>query len=177
VLNFELIPYPAEYIPKIGITGKLTRSDNTFTIHYEVDGEIEQILLPAKSPSPSRTDDLWKTTCFEFFIAIPNQPEYWEFNMSPSGDWNVYSMDAYRKVGFREETAFNKLPFTFKTTSGKLSLDITVDLNQILKSPQQVQVGITAVIQTVDETESYWALAHPGEQADFHLRESFILSV
>jgi len=177
VQTFELIPYPTDNIPKISITGELTRYNNLFFIHYDVDGEIEQILLPAKSSPPSRADDLWKATCFEFFIAVPNQPEYWEFNMSPSGHWNVYRIDAYRKIGFREEAAFNKLPFIFKNAPGKLSLDITVDLNQILKSPQQVQVGITAVIQTMDETESYWALAHPGEQADFHLRESFSIYI
>jgi len=177
VHNFKLIPYPANNLPKIGIIGELIRSDNRFFIHYEVSGEIDQILLSAKSSSPSRTDDLWKATCFEFFIAIPNQPEYWEFNMSPSGDWNVYKMDAYRRVGFREETAFTQLPFVFRRTDNELSLDILVDLNSILQPQQAIQVGITAIIQTVDNGESYWALAHLGMQADFHLRENFTLDM
>ena len=175
--TFKLIPYPADNLPKIGITGELIRSDNNIFIHYAVSGEIDRILLPAKSPSPSRTDDLWKATCFEFFVAIPNQPGYWEFNMSPSSDWNVYGMDAYRKVGFREETGFTKLPFVFKETDQQLSLDISVDLFPILQPQQTAQIGITAIIQTMEGNESYWALAHPGSQADFHLREGFVLSV
>lgn len=175
--TFKLIPFSANNLPNIGITGEIIRSENKFLLRYEVSGQVSQILLSAKSSSPSRTDDLWKATCFEFFIAIPNQPEYWEFNMSPSGDWNVYKMDAYRRVGFREEIAFTELPFIFRTPENELSLDISVDLSPIIQPQQKVQIGITAIIQTKDGNETYWALAHPGPQADFHLRESFILSI
>jgi hypothetical protein len=33
------------------------------------------------------------------------------------------------------------------------------------------------VIQTQDRHETYWALVHPQPQADFHLRDSFILEL
>lgn len=175
--TFKLIPYPTDNLPKIDISGEIIRSGNKFLIRYEVNGEFDKILLSAKSSSPSRTDDLWKATCFEFFIAIPNQPEYWEFNMSPSGDWNVYKMDAYRRVGFREETAFTQLPFVLRRTENELSLDISVDLSPILRPQQKIQVGITTIIQSMDGGEFYWALAHPDRQADFHSRENFTLDL
>lgn len=177
MLSFKLTPYPAANLPHISIAGEIIRSGNKFLLRYEVTGAIDQILLSAKSSSPSRMDDLWKATCFEFFIAVPNQPEYWEFNMSPSGDWNIYKMDAYRRIGFREETAFTQLPFVFREMDNQLSLDISVDLSPLLMLQQKVQVAVTAIIQTVNGDESYWALAHPGSQADFHLRDSFILSL
>jgi len=174
---FELTPFPSNTIPNIKISGGIVRAGNNLFIRYEVSGDIYKILLSARATSPSRTDDLWKATCFEFFVAIPNQPGYWEFNMSPSSDWNVYRMDAYRRVGFREETAFTQLPFLFKETENQLSLDISVDLDRILQPQQAVQVGIAAIIQTMDGRETYWALTHPGQQADFHLREGFILEL
>jgi len=177
VQTFKLVPFPANNLPDIDITGEIIRSGNKFLLHYEVTGGIGQILLSSKSSSPSRTDYLWKATCFEFFIAIPDQPEYWEFNMSPSGDWNIYKMDAYRRVGFREETDFTELPFVFRRSTVTLSLDISVDLSPILKPRQKVQVGIAAIIQTKGRNETYWALAHPGSQADFHLRDSFTLKI
>jgi len=177
VQTFKLIPYPTDNLPKIDISGEIIRSGNKFLIRYEVNGDIDKILLSARATSPSRTDDLWKATCFEFFAAIPNQPGYWEFNMSPSSDWNVYSMDAYRRVGFRKETAFTQLPFLFKETENQLSLDISVGLDRILQPQQAVQVGIAAIIQTMDGRETFWALTHPDQQADFHLREGFILEL
>ena len=174
--TFQLIPFPASALPKFHITGEIERTENRLSIRYVVTGEIDSILLPTLVKSPSRKHDLWKATCFEFFIAIKDQPQYWEFNMSPSNNWNVYAMDAYRQVNMREEVAFTQLPFEFKKTNAEILLDISVDLNPILQHDQVLQIGITTIIQTMDGNESYWALAHPGQQADFHLRDSFIMS-
>jgi hypothetical protein len=175
VQDFELIPYPADQIPNIRIGGYLKRIENQLSICYLVGGDIEKILLPRPSPS-MRQDDLWKASCFEFFIAIKDQPQYWEFNMSPSSNWNVYAMDAYRQVNMREEVAFTQLPFEFKKNDDEITLDISVDLNPILEPDQILQIGVTTIIQTNAGSESYWALAHPGPHADFHLRDSFVLS-
>jgi hypothetical protein len=177
VKSFKLVPYPASDLPKIQITGEIERVENRLFIRYAVTREINSILLPALSNSAARKHDLWKATCFEFFIAIKDQPQYWEFNMSPSGDWNVYAMDAYRQVNMREETAFTQLPFEFRKIDGESSLDISVDLNPILQPESILEIGITTIIQTKDGNETYWALAHPGQQADFHLRDSFILEL
>ena len=172
---FALIPYSAENIPSIEITGTVIRQDSILSIHYSILGKIENILLPELSNS-ARQDDLWKATCFEFFIAIQDQPRYWEFNMSPSSKWNVYAMDAYRQVNMREEVAFSQLPFEFRKTNDEILLDISVDLNPILEPNQVLQIGVTTIIQTTDGNETYWALAHSGPHADFHLRDSFIMS-
>jgi hypothetical protein len=174
---FRLNPYPVEYLPQIQIVGEIERVENRLSVRYVVTGEVDSILLPAPTASPARKHDLWRATCFEFFLANQNRPHYWEFNLSPSGDWNVYAMDAYRQVNMREEGAMSQLPFQFQKTEASLSLSATVDLNPILLAEALLNVGITADIQTRDSKESYWALAHPGAQADFHLRESFVLTV
>ena len=175
--SFELVPYPTSDLPKIQITGEIERTENRLSIRYAVTGEIDSVLLPALSNSPARKHDLWKATCFEFFIAIKDQPHYWEFNMSPSGNWNVYAMDAYRQVNMREEIAFTQLPFEFRKNENEITLDVSVDLNPIIQPETFLELGITTIIQTHNGNESYWALAHPGPHADFHLRDSFTLVV
>ena len=122
-----------------------------------------------------RKDDLWKMTCFEIFIAPEGQTQYWEFNMSPSSNWNVYHMDAYRQVNMREEPLFVSLPFTLHKTDDELNLDISINLSSILLLDQKTNIGITAIIQTFGGHESYWALTHPGTQADFHMRDGFTI--
>jgi hypothetical protein len=122
-------------------------------------------------------DDLWRATCFECFLAIRGKPEYWEFNFSPSGDWNVYRMDGYRRLGFREETGVFPLPFELIKESGRILLDVNVDVAPVVHPGDEVHIGITAVLQTRDGRETYWALSHPGPHADFHRRESFILAL
>lgn len=173
--SFSLIPFPAPSHPAVAIRGKIALQNNLLFVHYVIDGKIDDLLLPPVSRNPSRKDELWKATCFEFFLGIKNEPGYWEFNMSPSGDWNAYRMDAYRRIGFREEIEIYQLPFVFKKVSKRYLLDVSVDLMPILPPEQEVQMGITAVLETKEGSESYWALAHPAPQADFHLRESFIL--
>lgn len=173
---FRLIPFEAPHIPAISLTGRLSLKDLFLTLRYSLAGEIESVLLPPASLTPVRTDELWKATCFEFFLAIKDQPGYWEFNMSPSGNWNAYRMDAYRRIGFREETAISLLPFVFTKESDGFILDASIDLTPIIQPEEQLQIGITAIVQTKDGSESYWALAHPAPYADFHLREGFILA-
>ncbi len=175
--SFSLICFPAAQIPDISITGSVSLQKNIVHLQYLLTGIIEDILLPPASVHPSRKDDLWKSTCFEFFLAMKDHPHYWEFNMSPSGDWNVYHMDEYRRIGFREESSIHRLPFEFQKEARGLTLDAQVDLNPILPRNQFLEFGIAAVVQTIDRTETYWALAHPAPAADFHLRESFILEL
>jgi hypothetical protein len=172
---FSLIPFPDPTLPRIKITGNIVRQANTLSIHYSLTGDIENILFPEPCIDPSRKDELWTATCFEFFVAIPGEPAYWEFNMSPSGNWNVYRMDGYRRVGFREETLIQRLPFSVHQEPGRVSVEAAVVLSPIIQAETPIQVAITSVIQTKEGNESYWALAHPNPQPDFHLRESFTL--
>jgi len=184
-MEFNLIPFPSDRLPKVSVTGEIHRADGQLLIRYELRGDLDNIIIPAPSTSPGRKDELWKTTCFEFFLAIKDQPGYWEFNMSLSGDWNIYRMDAYRRVGFGEETSMQRLPFEVQKACVEPSrneerafrLSAAIDLNPIFQRNQLLEVGITAIIQTKDGNETFWALAHPAPYADFHLRESFTLAL
>lgn len=172
---FSLISFNHTNIPDMTIKGTVSRQNNTLAIRYTLAGKIESIRLPAVSASPARKDELWKGTCFELFLAIKDSLQYWEFNMSPSGDWNVYRMEAYRRVGFQEETRIQQLPFDVQKVANGISLLAGIDLSVLDLPEQEQELGIAAVVRAKDESETYWALVHPGPQPDFHLRESFIL--
>jgi hypothetical protein len=173
--SFSLVPFPNSKIPDIQITGKISRTQNFLNIHYSLTGDIGSILIPEVAPKPLRKNKLWQETCFEFFVAIPEQSHYWEFNLSPSGAWNVFRMDAYRRIGLREETAIPAVLFLIQTETGRLSADTKVGLSSIIAKEDSIQVGITSVIEATDGHQTYWALAHLASQPDFHIRESFIL--
>ena len=175
--SFSLIPFPDPAVPDLTIKGGLVRQNNLLGIHYALHGKIEDILLPTLSVNPRRKEELWKATCFEFFLAVKDLPQYWEFNLSPSRDWNVYRMDAYRRIGFREEMSIQQLQFDVQKHKNGFLLNATVDLNPIIKVEQILEVGVATIIQTKEGGETYWALAHPAQHADFHLRETFTLAL
>ncbi|WP_375479538.1 DOMON-like domain-containing protein [uncultured Nostoc sp.] len=181
---FSLQPFPSnESFTNLKITGNISRNANQLTICYNLGGNLKEIALakPTEgiappSNAPSRKYELWKDTCFEFFLGIKDSQRYWEFNLSPAGHWNIYRFDGYRQ-GMQEETAFEKLPFSIQNQADGLALALDVDLDKIVSAEQAIEVGITTVIKNIDGNVSYWALTHRGEEADFHLRDSFIVKL
>jgi len=175
--SFSLLPFPAPKIPNISLTGNISFQNHIVDLRYSLTGELEEIFLPATGLHPGRKDELWRTTCFEFFLAPKGQPRYWEINLSPSGDWNIYRMDSYRRIGFRQETSIQRLPFEVQHEEGAFHLKALIDLNPITEPAQILQLGISSVIQTRGGNETYWALSHPAPVPDFHLRESFTIEI
>ena len=184
--TFSLISFPSfqpetELEPiQVGITGTIGRDSigqhsRRLKIHYSLLGDLTQIVIPDPE-APTRQDDLWQTTCFEFFLGIQNSPSYWEFNLSPAGPWNVYRFDDYRQ-GMQEEPAFTALLFQVRRQRNILDLTLELDLSAISAVDQILDVAIATVIQHTDGRITYWAIAHPGPQADFHRRDSFLIKV
>ncbi|MEH1915053.1 DOMON-like domain-containing protein [Nostoc sp.] len=175
--TFSLQPFPStESFPHLKITGNISRNANQLTICYNLIGDLKKIAIAFPSNAPLRKYELWEDTCFEFFLGIKNSVRYWEFNLSPAGYWNVYRFDGYRQ-GMQEETAFEKLPFNVQNQVDSLALALDVDLNKIVLANQGIEIGITTVIKHRDGEITYWALTHQGVEADFHLRDSFIVEL
>lgn len=173
-VQFELKPFTTPQVSMVSICGSATRAENTLSITYLLSGELDKVMIPPPNQASKRRNHLWKKTCFEFFLrsAQPNSSQYWEFNLSPAGDWNVFSLTGYRQ-GLQEERAIATLPFKTELSSDKLSLSISVDIAALVGS-QDILLGISTVL-ILEQTESFWAIAHPTQKADFHHPDSFAL--
>ena len=174
--SFSLQPFPSAEVVPVQITGNISRVHNQLTINYQLVGDLQEIVIAQPAETPARQHELWQNTCFEFFLGMKDSQRYWEFNLSPAGHWNIYQFDSYRQ-GMQEETAFNLLPFSVEHQSDIFLLSVNVDLDKIICSEQLIDVGITAVIKHKDGEVTYWALIHQGKEADFHIRESFIVEI
>jgi hypothetical protein len=163
-------------ILSIDLDATIDRQDNIFSIEYHLHGDLSTLILPPPTSTPTRKSLLWEHTCFEFFLGVPGVPEYWEFNLSPAGDWNIFHLDNYRQ-GLREELAFESLALKITFQSRSLVLKLELDLGHIIQAPQDLEVSVTSVIEPHAGEISYWAVTHTGEQADFHLRDSFSISL
>lgn len=167
-------PFPGTGLLPIKVTGSISRKVNIFNICYWLFGHIADLEVPAPAERPSRRIGLWEKTCFEFFIAERNSSRYWEFNLSPSGDWNVFRLESYRQ-NLVEETTFSIFPFSILKRSDSLRLVLEFDLSIIIPTDQALEIAISAVIKTGQGDVTLWALVHPGPEADFHRRDSFII--
>ena len=174
--NFTLIPFAASTVPALTITGTISRQQNQLHLQYQLTGNLDTVIIPPSTTAPRRKYDLWEHTCIEFFLGLQDSSAYWEFNLSPTGDWNVFRFPNYRQA-IAEEMAFTSLPFTVWKQTNSLQIALVVDLNQIITSEQNLQVGITSVIESQNQQLSYWALKHLKSTADFHDRDSWIIDL
>lgn len=191
----QLIPYGGRG-PKgvvIAAQASVLRPTQLLQLRYRVRG-AGSLLLPENAAVAERRDGLWEHTCLEAFVAAGVAPgvtagvsnpeateRYWEFNLAPSGHWNVYQLEAYRH-GLQPESFYGALPMAITMGEGQadggadtLELSLRCPLPPPLATATELQVGLTAVIETRSGELSYWALHHPGPQADFHQRGGWTL--
>lgn len=144
------------------VTAFLERRGPLVEFGFALDGRTDDLVFPCSAPA-KRADGLWRSTCFEAFIAT-GTTSYLELNFAPSGEWAAYSFADYR--------------------SGMCDLDvpppqIRFENNRLLATAKLPQkdgaLNLTAVIEHKDGSRGYWALAHPkGERPDFHVRDCFV---
>ena len=144
-------------------------------VQFVVTGAIDQLQIPSVSDTPRRRIGLWETTCVEFFLGSTGQENYWEVNLSPSGDWNVFRLDRYRE-NLREEPVMERLPFRVERKDDRMTIDVLLDIQTLGLCRDTIELSVTSVLEELTGDISYWAVAHAGETADFHLRKSFVIS-
>jgi len=185
--SFRLVPFGGPAEPSAGgaraveggglaVEGRIARQGERLRVEYTLHVPAASLAIPPPTPNPRRRDELWQATCLELFLAVPGQESYREFNLSPSGDWAIYRLDGYRR-GLRADPAWTALPFTRQDQPGMLRLTLATTLPPELAASAQLEAAITAVLQHQDGRCGYWALMHPGPEADFHRREGFGLRI
>jgi len=177
ILKFSLNPFREKGpVPDIEIAGSIGRRVNTLSIGYTLRGDLLDLAIPVPVDVPERKDRLWDNTCLEFFLGIRGSLNYWEFNLSPAGHWNVYRFASFRE-GMREEPSIASLPFEVWTAPGALRLELDLEIASIIPAARAVDVAVCAVVKTRTGAVSHWALVHPGPRPDFHRRDGFLLAL
>ncbi len=175
--GFSLLQFRSEsLLPDLRVTAEIGRVGDALSLSYTVRGPLDEISIAKPAASPERSNGLWEETCFELFLGAAGSDKYWEFNISPSGHWNVYRFEAYRE-GMQEEQAFASLPFDLLSRPDTLKLSLELRIDRTVPDGQDLEAGISAVIRTTSGKTTYWALAHPGTQPDFHRRDGFIIKL
>ena len=117
----------------------------------------------AEAAEPDRTNELWKTTCFEAFLRPLAEETYTEWNFAPSGQWAAYDFASYRE-GMSEAEVDNPPYIRMEDNLTWWTLGATI----AIPADTNWELGLSVVLEEKDGTKSYWALAHPREKPDFH---------
>ena len=128
---------------------------------FRFDGDIAAIKVP-EADVPERTDELWRTTCFEIFWQPDGGSYYREFNLSPSTRWAAYDFDSFRE-GMRNAPAER---VAISCSHDAASLTLEVDIASQLPVP--ANVALNGIVEDKDGNIQFWALAFEEGKAEFH---------
>ncbi len=152
-----------------------TTPDGSLRLRYSLEGELEQLAIPAMAP-PVHTDGLWRHTCFEAFVAAGNSPKYCEFNFSPSTQWAAYGFARYREE-MEPLQCGACMPVEVRHSNERMELEASISSMALKTIPgeSEIRMALSAVVEEKGGRLSYWALAHPSSSPDFHHPDSFML--
>lgn len=173
----NLVPFPGTNSP-YSIAGSAELSYSHLYITFNVLGPIRNLKkITEPAGPPQRKNDLWKTTCFEWFLKSADSPSYWECNLSPSGEWNLYKLDDYRK-NLQEEKLI-KTYSTFESSCHEKDylLDCSFDLSPLALPSGKYRLSLSVVLENLDGEKSYWSLIHTQKQPDFHHPRHFVMDI
>ncbi|QDX25990.1 DOMON-like domain-containing protein [Sphingomonas suaedae] len=170
----RLIPHPDMPHPSITLAVEVSRLRGTgLRLWYVVNGAIDVVRFPALG-EPARADGLWQATCFEVFFRNGDSPAYDEINLTSSRQWAAYSFDTYRE-GMRSKD-MDEPQITVATWADTVAVGADFDAGAIVARPN-ARFALSAVIEEIDGTKSYWALRHPPGKPDFHHPDCFALEL
>jgi len=146
-------------------------------LRFIVSGNVSDLNLPAMASS-TRTDELWRHTCFESFVRAAPSGAYYEFNFAPSTQWAAYRFTGYRS-GMNVADAVGAPAVEVQSSGACYELQASLVLGGLPDLPTYAPwyLGLSAVIEESSGRKSYWALAHPPGNADFHHSDCFALKL
>jgi hypothetical protein len=141
----------------------LSLDDNWLRLRWRIEGCAE-LVLPSFA-GKGRADELWRTTCFEFFLMPNSQDGYIELNLAPSERWAAYTFSGYRE-GMSEHAMPREPDCAMRVGANLAIFDAAVPSQTLPEQPWRY--GLSAVIEEEGGIISYWAIAHPPGKPDFH---------
>lgn len=144
-------------------------------LSYSICGDISEIIIPYIenfTNNYQRKDELWKTTCFELFIANKTDNSYFEINVSSDYNYNIYSFNDYRN-GMKEESSLSIKNIEKTIDKNKFTLNVSLKSENLINI-NNLLVNISSVIKYNTGKTEYWALNHFADKADFHDLDYFI---
>jgi len=152
---------------------EVQQSRGRIVLNYRIEGDIGALAIPQSGPS-HRVDGLWQNTCLEAFVKGSGEV-YYEFNFAPSSAWTAYRFTSYRQ-GREDIDKIEPAKITVHRDLNRFELEAVVgNPNQPLmfERGNGLRLGLSAVVKDNHGGLSYWAIAHPKDQPDFHHPDSF----
>lgn len=166
------MPFPSGNLPSIFCDVTAFWRGGVLECAFKFSGDWWDAKLLESHPTAGagRADNLWKSTCLEWFLHPSSGDSYWEANFSPTGAWNLYRLDGYRR-GLRPEHRASAPVCRAQRDGADFVVVFSFDLTFLLKELSSVpewRFAPALVLELNDGSKHYFSLAHTQPSPDFH---------
>lgn len=166
--TFQLHPFSDSQPTRI--LGSVSWDDEWLQLNFYLYHPPESLDWPKPAERPEFRNQLWQKTCFECFEKHVHTPNYWEWNLAPSGDWACFEFTDYRQ---KHQDVNHRQPLV-KGERHEHGGHVQVQVPRHIK--QAARLGVAAILSCQGRCQ-YWSLIHPGPQPDFHDPKGMIIEL
>lgn len=145
-------------------------SSHLLQITFQLQGDLDQLLLENFNASFQKKDNLWENCCFELFLGKKDHQDYVEWNFAPSSAFQTYYFSSYRVRDFHPPhlkwQTLSKLERHDQLNS--LTLTALIECHKPIDKTNLIYWP-TAVLQKKNLERFYFAHKHPRKAPDFHM--------
>ena len=152
------------------IKASIELKNNQLKLEYQIVTDLSQYSLP-KQTKQQRVDNLWLDTCFELFIANVNDDRYWEINISPSTEWNIYQFRSY-KDDMRESNSLITPIIKRYRYDNKYYLSFESKVQRDIWS-RELQINLCVILLDIKGVRQFYSIERRKGSPDFHDRDYF----
>ena len=140
-------------------------------LRYRLRGPLGEIRLD-HPPASLPTERLWEHSCFEAFVAA-GPSHYREFNFASNGQWAAFDFSDYRRRAASAVIA-DEVPRVEARREGNDFILVVEVPDALLPAVEgERELGLSVVLERVDASLDYFALAHCSDRPDSHDRRSW----
>ncbi len=176
IKTLKLIPFNQKQKNIDGLHTSVTFIEDYVFLSYILSGNLNLLKdisnnnFNEKSIKNNRKDELWKHTCFEFFL-LNEDKSYTEINISQNA-YNIYAFDDYRQ-GMKQKNNYYLKKLQILKSKWQLKLDAIIRLDKKLFDNIKA-INISSILEFKNKEKQFWALKHKKNQPDFHDFELFL---
>ncbi|MDR2970796.1 MAG: hypothetical protein LBU83_02530 [Bacteroidales bacterium] len=164
-LDVELFEFGNE--SRLKVAAQVQNIENKIILRATISGDLSNIDFPIVSQTPRRMHGLWEIGVFEIFVSGKGSA-YTEYNFGFNRHYEIFSFLDYRQHQTPPPSIDNPPKITVETKDGAFTLH--VELSEDIVSDNLF--SIAAAIKLKNGSVLYFANAHCGDKADFHLERA-----
>lgn len=165
--NLKSYAYNSEMI----INSTFEIKKKSISLSFTLQGELEEYFFE-EPRAKKRANELWRTTCFELFLANRENEDYYELNFSSSLAWNFYHLSAYRAEVQEVELLFEpQIEIHIKENVFQVSFEVEVEACFL---EQFNLYNVASILLTKENKRTFWSEKHLTAVPDFHHRDNFL---